>query len=245
MNKFTPSFPIKAVLFDLDDTLFDHSYSSRCGLDAVRQAYPCFQPYALDDLFAAHSEILEKLHLRVLQGAMTIDESRAERFRHLFQRYGGTTQAEEALLAAQLYRDSYLASRQVVAGARKLLEYLHGKITIAIITNNLVAEQLDKLQHLQLAHLIDVLVIAEEVGITKPDPAIFQEALRRVNCGPTEALMIGDSWSADILGATGAGIRSLWLNRAGIPCPNPMLASELAALEPLESVLRFLTQVTE
>jgi HAD superfamily hydrolase (TIGR01549 family) len=227
-------FPVKAVLFDLDDTLFDHLYSTRQGLLAVCQAYPCFQQHTIEALFADYTRLLDEVHLRVLAGRLSKDEARRERFRRFFLLHGPDT---EDLLnavehAACLHRETYQASRQVVAGAVALLEYLHGKVKTAIVTNNLQAGQVEKLHHLQLDHLIDALVTSEETGSIKPDPGIFRIALERVGCQASEAVMIGDAWKSDVLGATQAGIRAIWLNRTGIACPDPELA-----FEPLELAL--------
>jgi FMN phosphatase YigB (HAD superfamily) len=53
--------------------------------------------------------------------------------------------------------------------------------------------------------------------------------------------MIGDAWQNDIIGARAAGIRAIWLNRYGVPCPDPSLASEISAFEPLEAVFALLS----
>lgn len=82
-----------------------------------------------------------------------------------------------------------------------------------------------------------VLVVSEAVGVAKPDPAIFQTALQRLHCAASEVVMVGDSWPADILGATNLGVRAIWLNRHGQPCPDSTLAKEIHAFEPLDTVI--------
>ena len=59
------------------------------------------------------------------------------------------------------------------------------------------------------------MVISGEFGRAKPDPAIFHEALRLAAASPDEAVFIGDAPEFDIAGAQAAGIRSIWMNRAG------------------------------
>lgn len=234
--------PVQAVLFDLDDTLFDHLHSTRQGLLAVCQAYPCFQQRSIDELFSDYVALLDEVHLRVLDGSMTIDEARRERFRRFFLLHGPeTTDLVNAVEhASALHRKIYLANRQVVAGVIPLLEYLHGKVKIAIVTNNLVSEQVDKLHHLKLTHLIDELITSEETGFIKPDPGIFRVALERLGCRAEEAVMVGDAWKSDVQGARHAGLRAIWLNRTGIICPDPALARELLAFEPLAEVIELI-----
>ncbi|MEO7020510.1 MAG: HAD-IA family hydrolase [Ktedonobacteraceae bacterium] len=233
------NLPPKAVFFDLDDTLFDHLHSTRQGLQTICRAYPKLQQHPIDALFADYTRLLDEVHLRVLEGSLTIDEARVERFRRFFLLHGSDIENIPTAIehAARLHRETYQANRQVVVGAVPLLEHLHGKVKIVVVTNNVVVEQIEKLRYLKLDHFIDELVVSEETGFIKPDPRIFQIALQRVGYGAEEVVMIGDAWKADIVGATQAGIRAIWLNRTGIGCPDPELAIELRSFEPLEEVV--------
>ena len=233
----TPS--VKAVLFDLDDTLFDHLYSTRRGLEAVCAAYPCIQQHPLDELFLDYTRLLDEVHLLLLQGRLSIDEARRERFRRFFLLHGSTNGDLRNAVehAASLHRETYQASRQLVAGVLPLLETLHDRVKIAVVTNNLVAEQIDKLRHLKLEHLVDELVTSEETGSIKPDPEIFRVTLQRLGCEAGETVMVGDSWKSDVLGARQIGMRAIWLNRTGLPSPDPDLAVEIRAFEPLAEVV--------
>lgn len=68
-----------------------------------------------------------------------------------------------------------------------------------------------------LADFLDHIVCAGELGITKPDPAFFHAALTRLGVVPVEAVMVGDSWTADVQGARAAGLRAVWLAPPGTP----------------------------
>jgi HAD superfamily hydrolase (TIGR01549 family) len=227
---------IRAVLFDLDDTLFDHLYSSECALAALYGRHRCLQQKSLAELNALHKELLEQLHNEVLHGRRSLDSARHERFRQLFARYGEQVAEEEAAAASECYREVFMANRQLVAGAHQLLTYLHTRVRIGIVTNNMLAEQTAKLAHLGIAHLVDALITSEEIGPAKPDPAIFIAALQRLDSTPAETVMVGDSWTADVLGATQLGIRTIWLNRNAVVCPDPALATEINAFEPVEQI---------
>ncbi|MEO8394857.1 MAG: HAD family hydrolase [Chloroflexota bacterium] len=223
---------LKAVLFDLDDTLYDHQYSSRSALAALYEQNPVFRQISLDELERQHSELLEAYHLRMLRGEMTLDEARATRFRDLLARHGGRTEPSDILATVTLYRETYLRSERLVPGALALLIHLRAEgLKIGLVTNNTVVEQTGKLSRLGLTPLIDVLVISEAEGIAKPDARMFSRALERLGCTADETIMVGDSWSADVAGANAAGIRAVWLNRYGRTCPDRTLASEVATLE--------------
>ena len=224
----------KAVLFDLDDTLFDHRRSARAALTAVHGAF------ASDADFAAferhHAHYLEEMHLEVLAGRATLEDARRERFRRVFAALGIALDPADVHRVAEAYRTGYATSRQPVEGAANLLRHLKSVTTIGIVTNNLLDEQQAKLRVCGLTELVDALVASEDVGVAKPHPEIFQIALRRLDVGPREAVMVGDSWPNDIQGAYAAGIRPVWFNPRGLPQPaEPAGVRAIGALTPIDS----------
>jgi len=233
--------PIKAVLFDLDDTLYDHQHCSRRGLAAVRDRYACFQQTSFEDLERDHDYWLEHFHHRLLNGELTLNEVRVERFHKLLNTYGAPVPRSVAEEAMTIYREAYLAAERCVPGSVALLERLREDgVKIGIVTNSTASEQIPKLQRMGIDHLIDVLMISSEAGVIKPDPLIFKMALDQLECCVEEVVMVGDGWSADIAGAQAAGIRAVWINRYERVCPDGRLAREIKALEPLEEIIALL-----
>ena len=233
-----PATTVRAVLLDLDDTVFDHRHSSRTALRAVHQHHTCFSGVAFETLEHEHSQVLERFHQDVLFGRIGLDDARIERFRHLFGIAGLEADTALARAAASLYREQYQAARRAVGGAAALLAALRRRARVGIVSNNVLDEQREKLRHCGLAAYVDALVVSEEIGVMKPDPLIFQAALDRLAAKPADAVMIGDSWAADVVGARRAGIRPIWFNPDGLPRPDPAAdVAELRALEPVERVL--------
>lgn len=228
---------IRAVFFDLDDTLFDHQHCARAALAGVRDAHPCFAALPPEDIERHHGHILEDLHLQVMSGQLPLDAARIERFRRLYAVVGHA--AEETLVAqtASAYREHYIRSRREVSGATALLAEVRKHAQVVIVSNNLLEEQQDKLRHCGLDRYVDVLVVSEEAGVAKPDPKIFEIALERARCTAAEAVMVGDSWTNDIRGAMAAGIRPIWFNRTGRQAPDPDV-DVIRSLEPPPDVLR-------
>ena len=68
------------------------------------------------------------------------------------------------------------------------------------MSNNLLAEQQGKIRHCGFDAYVDALVVSEAAGVAKPDPAIFAQALAALDCDAAGAVMVGDSWPADIVG---------------------------------------------
>lgn len=77
----------------------------------------------------------------------------------------------------------------------------------------------EEIARLGWASLFDTVTYSQEAGVEKPDPRIFELALRRAGCVPGDVVHLGDTWGADYLGARGAGLRAIWLNREGAPSP--------------------------
>jgi putative hydrolase of the HAD superfamily len=121
-----------------------------------------------------------------------------------------------------------------------LLAHLHPRLRIGVVTNGLRATQREKLMACQLIGCIDFLLTSEEARVKKPDPRLFLLALEQAQIRRDAAVVVGDSWTLDVLGAQQAGIRSIWLNRRQEPCPDPRLTTELTAFEPLEHTLQVL-----
>lgn len=234
-----PPAVTRAVLFDLDDTLFDHRTSARAALsDVHRRHAPDTDFGAFEEQHSAH---LETLHAEVLAGRLSIDDARRERFRRLFADLGLPLDEPSVDRIAAAYRAGYVNARRVVEGAAALLEAVKPHALVAIVSNNLLDEQRDKLHFCGLASLVDELVVSEEVGISKPDPGIFHVALERLGVDASQAVMFGDSWAADIVGAAGVGIRAVWFNpyRKAMPS-EPANVREVLSLTPAGAVVPIL-----
>jgi putative hydrolase of the HAD superfamily len=229
---------LHAVLFDLDDTLFDHRLCANTALSELHGAYDEFRGSPFADFENLHASFLEDLHRRVMTGELPLEEARQERFRRLFAAVGATPRHEVIVEAAETYRDGYRRIRQAIPGAAALLAAVKRRARVAIVSNNLLEEQQDKLRHCALDSYIDVLVVSEEAGVSKPEPRIFEIALERLGCTKDEVVMVGDSWPADITGAIAAGIRPIWFNPLRRPRPDPDLdVDEISALEPIDEAL--------
>ena len=227
------------LLCDLDDTLFDHDRASRDALADLRQSYQVLSQWSLDELDVRHRHLLETLHVEVLAGRASIDEARRERFGQLLAQAGVQDPVIVSRVAAT-YREAYASNWQTVPGALSLLKAIRadGHIVV-VVTNNGVAEQEMKLERCGLGAWIELMVTSEEVGFIKPAPEIFEHALARVGASPSDAVMLGDAWVADVEGARAAGITPVWFNRLGRPSPDSAVA-ELASLEPTANALTVL-----
>ena len=229
--------PIRVVLADLDDTLFDHRRATRMALAQAVAAEPALSDVPFDDLDRRHRVLLDRLHLDILSGRRTVDESRVERFRQLLASASVADPEDMAIEIARAYRSAYAEHMHPVAGAIELAARLrHEGLRLVIVTNNIVVEQRLKLDRIGLAPWVDALITSEEVGVAKPGAGIFEAALAAAGARREEAVMFGDAWHTDIVGGRALGLRVVWLNRFDDASPDASVP-ELRSLEPVEAVL--------
>lgn len=223
--KETPRLP-KLVLFDMDDTIFDHSLTCREALRQLRREHGAIRGRSLMETWREYGRLLGTTHTDVMLGRRPSDEVRAERFQRLAAWSGHPIEPEVAARISLMYRRHYQRLRRPVPGAPDAVRRLEGRTRLGIVTNNTVAEQVEKLAFLGLDRTVEFLVTSEEVGVAKPDPAIFRAALDRAGATPEETVMVGDSWETDVAGARAVGIRAIWFNRFRAPAPIPLGVSE-------------------
>ncbi len=205
---------IQVVLFDLDDTLYDHAYSSRQGLRALHTSHRAFNEIPFDALVLEFNTLLEEMHVRVLAGEISPDEARLARLDVLLRRRRYRASADELQSLSELYRTAALQAQRAIPGSTKLLGALRARgLRIGIVTNNFTEEQWAKLRVCSLEPWVEFMVTAESAGVAKPRPEIFEAALHEAGVPRDATVMVGDSWESDIIGAQNVGIKAVWFNR--------------------------------
>jgi len=111
-------------------------------------------------------------------------------------------------------------------------------IKLAVVTNGEGEAQRAKLTAIGLAERFALVVASGEVGVAKPDAAIFALACERLGVEPSEAAHVGDRLDLDAHGAAAAGLRGIWLARPGAPppAPAPAAAPRIATISTLHEL---------
>jgi FMN phosphatase YigB (HAD superfamily) len=134
-----------------------------------------------------------------------------QRFEETFKKNGTPLE-----MGGEVVNATYLAEMplqtKLIDGARKVLDYLHGRYDVAIITNGFKEVQYDKILKAELSKYFRKIFISEEVGAQKPRKEIFEYAIKSMNAPKNSSLMIGDSWDVDIIGAMNFGIDQIYYN---------------------------------
>lgn len=231
----------KTILIDLDDTLWATQTNNK---EAIHQLY-LEEGWAggydsFDHFWSLYWPCNEALWHRYRHSEITKYELTIERFRRPLEAIRHFTE-EEILRFNE--RFLYLSSRKtgVVEGAIELLQYLRSLYKVVVVSNGFTEVQWRKMEVSGIAPYIDATVLSEEVGISKPYKGIFDQALSRSHTRRSEAIMIGDSWDADILGAQNAKLPSIWFNPSRLPFPEQVLrypVAEVARLDEIPTLLR-------
>ena len=212
----------KAVFIDWDDTIGDFVGAAKRALQEM------YDKYKLSDYFASHEEFvsLYKPHNIELwdkygKDLVTKEFLRVDRF--LYPLLHGTKVASQiqsytalSALAEQMSEDFlHLTTKyfSLLPGAEELVRYLAKKYPLTVVTNGFIEVQYEKFDKSGLRDCFSHIVLSEEVGCQKPNPRIYEEALRMNGVSAAEAVMIGDSWNSDIQGAINAGIDQIWIRK--------------------------------
>lgn len=202
---------IKAVLFDLDDTLYgEFPQCNRAGF-AAADAYAAEVLGLPEGVFGQRMEQARRALAQQLPGTPE-SHDRVLYAKHALEALG-ISPIRHAEPIAQVYWKAVLDRMQVRPGVPELLDALRARgIQVVVCTNMLADVQMRKLCRLGLDARVDHLVTSEDAGADKPAFPIFAQSLARAGCTAAQAIMVGDSFRHDVLGAHMAGIESVWLH---------------------------------
>ena len=205
---------IKAILFDVDDTIFDRAGAQRKILRLiVRELHDIFagidERTALDAFFES-----DRLSLEEFYAGGSVEETRAARSKGFLRLLELSEDFADKI--TEMYVKSYPTIDAPVKGAKSVIRNLAGRFQLGIVSNGFPDTQYRKLRTLGMEELFDCILLSEEIGIRKPDPGIFWKAAELLARKPEECLYVGDSYEADVLGAKKAGMQMCWLNPGGL-----------------------------
>jgi putative hydrolase of the HAD superfamily len=195
------------ILFDVDDTLIDHTGAQRAAAERLHAHVSSGVDLAafLRDWEAA----TERHFARYLAGELDYREQRRARVRDLV---GPSLSDREADDLVAIYIAEYQAAWTLFDDVVPCLKRLAG-YRLGAVTNGNGVQQRAKLGRTGLLERLEHLVIADECGHAKPDPAIFALACRVAGAAPEDTVYVGDRYDLDAAAARSAGLRGVWLDR--------------------------------
>ncbi len=199
---------IRLITFDLDDTFWETTPAIQSAETALRNWLGVHAPRLGEFPVEALGAIRRMLIERDPALRHRISELRRRILQHALHDAGYP--ADEADQMAERAFQVFLDARhevQIFPDVQPTLEFLANHYTLGVITNGNA-----DVRRLGLADYFQFTLCAEELGIGKPDPHPFEQALRLGDARPDQAVHIGDHALDDIAGAQQAGLRAIWFN---------------------------------
>ena len=205
----------KRILMDVDDTLIDFPTGNRRAVEQLMAELGLSSPTIFEEYQAINHACWEALE----RGEMTQEVLHVERFRRFLARKGRSDDP-----AAVADRFAELLGRQAIPlpHAEETVRAIAERLPVVLLTNGITVIQRQRLANARISQWVSDVIISQEVGLSKPDPRIFELALGGLD--RREALMIGDGLRSDVQGANHAGVDVCWYNPGGKRLPGDLHA---------------------
>ncbi|MQY39402.1 Phosphoglycolate phosphatase [Streptomyces sp. RB17] len=202
---------IRAVVWDVDDTLFDYTTADREGMRAHLAAEGLLAGYGSpEEALGRWREITDRQWGRFSAGEVTFEGQRRDRVRVFLD--AELTDAEcDAWF--QRYIGHYEAAWSLFPDVLPALEILSLSHRHAVLSNSSLRVQEHKLRTLGLLDRFEVVLCAAELGVSKPQAGAFLAACEALELPPHEVAYVGDHPEIDGRGAAEAGLLSVWIDR--------------------------------
>lgn len=196
---------IEHVFFDLDHTLWDFEKNSELTFEKILKDNAI--DVKIDDFLSFYKPI--NLEYWKLYRDEKVSKE-ALRYGRLKKSFDAVNYEISDLLIDKL-ADDYIINlanfNHLFEGTFELLDYLKEKYTLHIITNGFEEIQSKKMINSKIYHYFDQIITSESVGVKKPNPKVFNFALKAANAKIENSIMIGDNLEADIHGALNVGFK--------------------------------------
>ncbi len=204
---------LRCVTLDLDDTLWDHRRAQAEALRLIAsESLPDIRVDTFVDRFHYHNKIL---WAQYDAGEVDVGTVKEQRFERALRDVGSTS--HDATAIGEDYLQRYGRLPYLRPGAREVLDVLAGQVLVGCVTDGFTEVQHLKLETTQIARYFDFVLTSEEVGVTKPDPAMYAAAAAAAGCPLDEIVHVGDSLEKDIVGAVACGMRAAWVPHPEMP----------------------------
>ncbi len=201
---------IKHVFFDLDHTLWDFETNSALSFAKIfKDNNIKLEIHKFLNYYKAINQRYWKLYS---QEKVTREVLRYGRLKDTFDFLKYKVSDETINLLADDYLSALPLFNKLFEGTHELLSYLKPKYKLHIITNGFSEVQIAKLKNSDIEKYFDKIITSEMVGVKKPNPKVFNYAVKLADTTINESMMIGDNWEADIMGAKNVGMKVIYCN---------------------------------
>jgi YjjG family noncanonical pyrimidine nucleotidase len=198
---------ISDVFFDLDHTLWDFEKNSALTFEKILPKNKI--PVNPSEFVAQYVPINFKYWELFREDKISKDELRYGRLKETFALFEMELEEEIIAILADEYIRYLPENNHLFEGAIEILDYLKPKYNLHIITNGFHDVQNNKINNSNLSPYFKTITNSESVGVKKPNPLIFEFAMRQANAKNENSIMIGDCIQADVLGAMNCGMEAI------------------------------------
>ncbi len=205
---------IQHIFFDLDNTLWDHRRNAYLTLRDIFTKQEISAKYQLnfEEFHKEYFTINERLWEQIRDGEIDKDYLRKHRFYDTFL-FFGIDDFELSQVFEQNFLDEILNHNELVEGTIPLLDYLIAKdYKLHILSNGFEEVTYRKCEFSGIRSYFQTITSADEINIRKPQPEIYEYALKKAGASPFETMMIGDDWTADVEGAKAFGLKVVFFD---------------------------------
>ncbi|PCI33771.1 MAG: noncanonical pyrimidine nucleotidase, YjjG family [Flavobacteriaceae bacterium] len=202
---------ITDIFFDLDHTLWDFEANSKVAFESIFKKHAL--PINIEKFLNYYVPINFKFWKLYRDEKISQETLKFGRLKETFEIIKIQVSFDQIKALSSDYLIELPKSNTLFEGTHVLLQYLRAKgYNMHIITNGFEKVQIKKLENSNINEYFDQIITSESVGVKKPNPLVFNEALKMANVTATNAIMIGDNWEADIMGAKNAGLDVIYCN---------------------------------
>jgi YjjG family noncanonical pyrimidine nucleotidase len=206
---------ITDVFFDLDHTLWDFDKNSEMAFDVIfKKNHPDVDTALFIEKYIPINQACWKLYQK---DQISHEQLRYDRLKLSFDALNYAIADAAIHQMAEDYIELLPENNFLFEGTIDILEYLHQKYSLHIITNGFAAVQDRKIKNSNLEIYFKSITNSEMAGVKKPNPIIFEHALEVSNAQKEHSVMIGDCLDADVKGALNAGFQAIFFNPNQVP----------------------------
>ncbi|CAM5699848.1 HAD family hydrolase OS=Streptomyces alboniger OX=132473 GN=CP975_25575 PE=4 SV=1 [Streptomyces alboniger] len=229
--------PIKAVVWDIDDTIFDYARADATGMHLHLTAEGLLERYeSAERALLRWKEITHRHWTRFSAGGVTFQQQRRDRVRDFLEAPGLADTDVDAWY--ERYVRHYESAWSLFPDTVPALDALADGYRHAVLSNSALIVQDRKLRMLGVRDRFEAVLCAADLGVSKPAAEAFLAVCAHLGLAPDETAYVGDQPEIDARGARDAGLLGIWLDRGGAAGEGPAGVHRIRGLSELPALLR-------
>lgn len=198
---------IKAVLIDIDDTIFDFE---KCSKNAFKKTLKKLDLSYKEKDFSFFNKVNDILWTKQKLGELNINQVFIERSNMMSKYFGLDIEKE---IFNNLFVEFLYDEIEMIDEVEGLLSYLSDKYQIFAASNGVYDMQVNRIKKSNLDKYFKDIFVSDKIGFEKPDKRFFQKIMNITKFSNDDLIMIGDSIKSDIIGAKNSNIKSIYFNK--------------------------------